>query len=362
MDTMFPTFRRLIGTRWPFTAYWPRRTTGAQQRSLLRLIVTATEENLPLSELIEAWAADESGAQSKRLHRLAKLLRDGTRLPDAIEEVRGVLGDEDILAIRFGTQSGTLAATIRDTLDQPEPAFVYGSSRLRKSFVYLCVLTVVAIVIVTFLMIKIIPALRQIFREFDVSTPASLEWSVYLANIVADYWYLFVLAIVALWLLVFSSGPGRRLRLSISSRLFRPLRELRMAGVLQKLSVATQAGRPIPGALSTLARYHFDPALRHQLLIVRNEMEHGAEIWPSMGKLGLLSPPEVRVLETAERVGNRPWVLNQLALVKKRRTMRRFAHWSELALPAVTILVGGFVLLQALSVFESLIHILYSLL
>jgi type II secretory pathway component PulF len=362
MDTLFPTFQRLFGTLMPFTPYWPWRATRAQQRSLLRLIATATEQNLPLSRLIDVWAADESGTQQNRLYRLARLLKEGRPLPDAIEEVRGVLGDEDILAIRFGAQSGTLAATIRDTLDQTDPALALGSSRFRKSLVYLGLLTVVAIAVVTFLMIKIIPALRQIFREFDISAPISLEWSVSLADTVADYWYLFALAVIALWFLVFSSGLGRRLRLSISSRLFRPLREMRIASVLQKLSVASRAGRPIAGALSTLARYHFDPTLRHQLLIVRNEMEHGAEIWQSMGKLGLLSPPEVRALDTAERVGNRPWVLNQLALLKKRSTERRLANWSELALPVIVILLGAFVLLQALSVFESLIHIVYSLL
>jgi type IV pilus assembly protein PilC len=362
MVTMFPTFRRLTGIRAPFAPFWPWRTTRAQQQSLLRLIVAATEEDLPLSRLIDAWANDESGMQSNRLRRLAALLRDGTPLPEAIEEVRGVLGDEDVLAIRFGIQSGTLAATIRDTLDQPEAALGYGSPRFRKSIVYLCVVAVVAFAIVTFLMIKIVPDLRKIFQEFGISPPASLEWSVYLANMVADYWYLFVLAIIALWLLTLSSGPGRQLRLRMYSRLFRPLRELRMADVLQKLSVATQAGRPMAGALSTLARYHFDPTLRHQLLVVRNEMEQGADIWQSMGELGLLSVPEVRALETAERVGNRPWLLHQLAQVKKRRTARRFAHWSELALPIIIIALGAFVLLQALSVFESLLQIVYSLL
>jgi type II secretory pathway component PulF len=110
-----------------------------------------------------------------------------------------------------------------------------------------------------------------------------------------------------------------------------------------------------------LARYHFDPGLRNQLLFLRNEMEQGAEVWQSMAKLGLLSGPEVRALETAERVGNRPWVLNQLALLKKRRTMRRLAHWSEVVLPLVIVLMGGFVLFQALGVFRSLIDLVFSL-
>jgi type II secretory pathway component PulF len=140
------------------------------------------------------------------------------------------------------------------------------------------------------------------------------------------------------------------------------MRDLRIADVLQKLGVAIRAGRPLEGALSTLARYHFDPVLRHQLLFIRNELEQGANIWQSMRNVGLLNPQEMRVLESSERVGNRPWVLNQLAQLKKRRTTRRLANWSQLALPLVIILLGGFVLLQALSMFQSLFRIVYSLL
>jgi type IV pilus assembly protein PilC len=227
--------------------------------------------------------------------------------------------------------------------------------------VYVSLLVLIAAIIVTFLQIKIVPEMAKIFQEFDLEEPDSLKWSRGFANVLVNYWYLFVLAIIGLFWLAFSSQSGRRLRLAMLGRLFRPLRERYTADVLQKLSIASQAGRPITGALSTLARYHFDPATRHKLLFVRNEMEQGADVWQSMSSIDLLSPPEARVLETADRVGNRPWVLKQLALLRKRRTNRRLSQLSELALPVVVLLMGAFVLFQALGVFGPLVHIIYSL-
>jgi type II secretory pathway component PulF len=362
VDTWFPTFRRILGFRFPSYGWWPWRTTWGQRRSLLRLIVAATEENLQLSPLIGAWAADENGRQRQRLYRLAELLQAGTPLPDAVEEVRGVLGDEEILAVRFGMQSGTLAASIRDLLNRPNSALLVRKPRWRKSLIYLCVLAVISFFIVAFSQIKIVPQLNSIFSEFDIAPPESLKWNIHFADIFTKYWLLFALAIIAMCWLVFSSWPGRQLRRGMLGRFVRPLRELRMADVLQKLSVATQAGRPIAGSISTLARYHFDPMLRRQLLFIRNEMEQGADPWQSMVKVGLLSPPEARLLETSERVGNRSWVLHQLALLKSRTTTRRLAHWSEFAVPAVTILMGAFVLFQALGMFSSLSHIINSVL
>ena len=356
MNDWFPTFRRSLALLQPWRANW------AQQQSLLRLILVATEENLALSPLISAWAADESGNQRYRLYRLADLLRSGTPLPDAVEEVHDVLSDEDILAIRFGSQSGALAASMRARLDEPSPASAGISPRLRKLLYYVCMVVFIGLIIVTFLQIKIVPEFNKIIQEFSIPTPEPLKWTTAFAYFAVNYWYFFIFAIIGLFWLAFLPWPGRSMRRAVLSRLFRPLRELYTADVLEKLGVAIQAGRPLAGAVSTLARYHFDPTLRHQLLFIRNEMEQGSDVWQSMATIGLLNSPEVRVLETAGRVGNRPWALKQIALVKKRRTMQRFARWAELVLPAVVLLLGGFVLFQALGVFGPLVNIIHSLL
>ncbi len=292
MDNWFPNFRRWMTTQFhvPFPSLWRRRATWAQQKSLLRLIVAATEENLPLSPLVAAWAKDEPYSQRRRLDRLADLLRAGTPLPDAVEEVRGVLGDEDMLAVRFGAQSGTLAAAMRERLNEPGPMASNISPRMRQTMFYLTAMLVLGSIIVAFFEIKIMPAFNKIAQDFDMPVPKTLEWSVRFSDFVANYWYVYLLAVIALCWLAFSSWPGRRLRRAILTRVIRPLRVLHTADVLEKLGVAIDAGRPVSGALSTLARYHFDPTLRHQLLYIRNEVEQGVDVWRSMAAIGLLSP------------------------------------------------------------------------
>lgn len=352
MSRWFPTFRSYLQP-------WP--STSTQHRALVRLLAVATEENLPASPLIVALAEDESGGQHRRLMRLAKLLYDGVPLADAVEQVAGVLGEEDVLAIRFGSQSGTLAASLRERLSAGDVVTERISPRLRKTYIYLVALSVVSAFIVTFLAIKILPELNKIMEEFKIDDPPVLVWSRVFVNLMEDYWYLFVLGLLAgLWL-IFLPWPGRQFRRQLLGPLYRPFRELHFADVLDKLSVAVTAGRPLAGAISTLARYHFDPVLRSRLLFVRNEMEQGAGAWESMQAVGLLSQPETRALETAEVVGNRAWVLQQLAQVKKRRTSARLSRLADLMLPAMILLIGAFVLFQALSVFMPLVHILEGL-
>jgi type II secretory pathway component PulF len=362
MDPSLPTLRRLSNTHPSFASWWPWYTTFSQRQSLLRLIAVATEENLPLHPLMEAWATDERGVQIRRLRRLVHLLKEGTPLAGAIEQVPGILREEDVLAIRFGAQSGTLSATIRAMLNESESTMRSSLHPLPKTVIYSVTVLIVIVCIVAFICIKILPAFIKITQDFSMEPPAVLQSFVRITSAFVISWWVGAAGMLILLWSAISVRPGRFVRHTILGRLFRPIGELRFADVLQKLSIATGAGRPIPSALSTLARYHYDPTIRHKLLFVRNEVEQGADAWQSMATVGLLTQSEMHVLTTAEKVGNRSWALKQLALGKRRRMMRRAERIWELLLPAVVIAMGGFVLFCALTLFVPLTQLINSLL
>jgi type II secretory pathway component PulF len=361
MNSQFPTFQKLLSGQPIFTSLWPRMTTAAQRRSLLRLIAVSVEENLPLAPLLKAWAADERGVHQRRLKRLLRLLDKGVPLPNAVESIRGLLRDDDVLAIRFDFQSGTRAAAIRQRLESPNPSSSVSFQRVRDTLIYFMLVAVIGTLLITFHMIWIAPQIEAILTDFALPVPEVFHWSVRVAKFCAQYWFVFALVLCFIIACFFSPYPGRWLRRSVFGRFVFPLRERGAADVLEKLAISSATGRPISGALSTLARYHFDPVLRNKLLFVRNELEQGAGLWPSMAAVKLLSPPEERLLETAERVGNRPWVLTQLADLKHRQSRRRLERLSQLLMPAFVFLLGVVVLFQALALFMPLITLLNSL-
>jgi type II secretory pathway component PulF len=358
MADWFPTLRPFAASPGSFRGWWPWFTTAGQRQDLLRLLIVATEENLPLAPLVEQWADDERGIQRWRLSKLAKMLRQGRPLADAVEAVPRVLREEDVLALRFDAQSGTRTAATSKLLVGP-PA---GTPRARRAIVYLSIFVPIAIFVIGFTQLKIVPVLGRIFQEFGIQPPPVLDWSVSRGGLLFSLWWLAALAVIAVlhWLL--ATRSGRPARHALFGRLIRPWHQVRSADVLQKIGIAVAAGRPISGALSTLARYHFDPAIRHELLFVRNEVEQGAEVWPSMAAVKMLSAAEVDLLRSAERMGNQPWVLEQLVEAKKRRTSQRLARLGELAVPAVVFLISGLVVFQALTVFHPLTRIIAELL
>jgi type II secretory pathway component PulF len=205
-----------------------------------------------------------------------------------------------------------------------------------------------------------VPEFRAIFDEFQLELPAVTEAFVRMIGIFENYAWLLILALLVGLLSFVFARPGRFARREMA-RFVGPVRARRTAGLLRLIAIASNAGRPIAGALSTLARYHFDPTLRNKLLFVRNEMEQGADLWQSMSAVDLITDADVRALDLAERLDNRSWVLTQLAHAKNRRAMRRLDHLSQLVLPALVLLIGLFVLFQALALFAPLTNMIRGL-
>jgi type IV pilus assembly protein PilC len=362
MSDRFPTFRRwlydFLALEFPSLRVFPRWTTRWQQISVLRLLAVAIEERLPVADVLRAWAVDQQDPQRRRVRRLAESIDAGAPLVEALEQSPGVVSDDDLLALRVGAQSGTLTASLKAVVERAE--FVErerGISR-GKLTAYVMAFAAYAFAIVSFLQIKIVPAFLAILEDFQVQAPEILQSAISFARLFERYWWAPVLLIAgAAW--AGSSPTARRfLRDRIATRWFRPLRTLRSAQVLECLGVASAAGRPMAGALSTLARHHYDPSTRQKLLFARNETEHGVDAWDSLNLAGVITQADVRAIVTAEHVGNRSWTLGQLAETKRRRTYRFLAACRQLLLPAVVVTLGAFVLFQALAIFVPLVDII----
>jgi type II secretory pathway component PulF len=360
MDSHFPTFHRLFREGFPSLFGWPWYTTAAQSRGLLRVIAVGIEEKLPLVPLLQAWTEDEQGIQQKRLRRLVRLMNAGATVADAVEQVPGILRDEDILALRFDAQSGTVTTAVREVLDDPINNAPEHLSRSRSTSLYLGTVLILGCPIVTFIAIRIMPMFQVIISEFGMHPPAVTQLFLQWTGLFANYAWLLILALLVGILSFVFTRRGRVARRGIA-RFVVPSRARRTAGLLRMIAIASNAGRPIAGALSTLARYHFDPALRNKLLFVRNEMEQGANLWQSLGAVEVITDADVRALNLGERLGNRSWVLTQLAYAKNRRAMRRLDHISQLVLPAIVLLLGLFVLFQAMAVLMPLSNLIRGL-
>jgi type II secretory pathway component PulF len=367
----FPTFGRLIRSLslgqllryspWKSTALWPADTLASKQHALLRILGVAATDRLEAAPLVAALATEHRGSYHRRLRRLARRMNAGMTLSDALEQTPGALSDEQALAVRFGEQSGTLPTTLAGLLNHPTPAELRVVGRLRQIGFYLLITAVIFLFIMSFFMIKIMPSFEAIFEDFSMDLPHLTTLMIRISVVLTDYWFFFALPVLLLVWLARSQASRRFFSRNISSRILRPIAQLRVANVLSLLSGSYRAGRPLSGAVSTLARYHFDPRLRHKLLFVRNEMEQGVDPWESMTTAKLLAPAEAQALTKATTSETRAWTMDRLADKKRGQVERRIDFYVSLLQPAITLLFAAVVLFVAVACMTPLIKMIEAL-
>lgn len=338
--------------------FGPRRTTPAQRRAVLRLVAVAVEQRVELAPLLEAWAREEWGGQPRRLRRLAATLRQGVPLPDAVERHPGVLGDEDTLLVRFGAESGTLVDSAKARLQEPFDPAETGQTGLRHVARYAVMLLLVLTPIVLFIQVYLLPSMQAIWSEFSLEAPtAAMSTSSFIAGVVFKlFTFLVVLFAVAMVCRLFG-WPGRWLKRAVAPRVFSPLRTQRLGGVLRLLSDAALAGRPMAGAISTLARYHYDPAIRRKLLFVRNEVALGVDPWTASEEARLITASESAAATAAVQPGVLGWTLKTLGDQRCRGSERTLRRLAAVLFPLVIFLFGAFVLSQTLGLFVPLVQL-----
>ena len=99
----------------------------------------------------------------------------------------------------------------------------------------------------------IAPTFEEMFEEFGLSLPILLQGLIGTTGVIAEFLPLFVLIAVILFAACWLFKPLRVLHRWIASRIFPSVAQLRRSELLRTLAQSVESGRPVPGAISTLA-------------------------------------------------------------------------------------------------------------
>jgi len=348
-------------SKWRVATWWPNERTSDVQRSLLRMLAVAHQERLELSTLLQNFADEHRGFRRFRLQRLAKRVSAGTPIVDALEQTPDVLRDQDVLALRFASQSGILSNTYQDLLAAPETDRRLAKAAIIRVMLYAAAMTLAIALIASYLGNSVAPMMMQMAKEFGITVPPSIHTQKLIGSWLSDFALLWIL-VAGLFLFAFASGRVQRFfrrrfsdwraRLGLSSR---------SAELLQLLSLAADAGRPISGSLSTLGRYHFDKLVRQRLLFIRNEVEQGAEAWDCLREARFITANEADAIRQCSDGKSQAWLLRQLAIARDTTTTTRYQRIAAWGQPIVVLIGAAVVSLLSIGHFQFISQMLNEL-
>jgi general secretion pathway protein F len=296
---------------------------AAERRALLWALAVAAEKGIPLEQAARAFADERSVQIGMRSARLADLLEQGIALPTALSMSRNPLPADALLAARLGAESGRMGEALRMSLDYGDH-FEAVLRDVAAKYCYLLGIVATALVIVSFTMLRIVPVFTKMFEEFELELPRLTILMVAVSEFFVVYWWFIVP--LALFPLLALLAAGVTFYLG-SSRYELPLLQriwLRCDSslVMRALAVSVRQQQDLAAAVYRLSRQYPRNSIGRRLAKASQQIDNGQSWTEALQRVGLIRIADRAVLESAQRVGNLAWALDEMA----DSTLRRFAY------------------------------------
>ncbi len=332
-------------------AVWTRQLAG---------LVSAS---LPLERALTA-LSDE--AEDPRQRNLVAALRAevnaGSGFAKALAQYPREFSAIYVAVIGAGENSGNLGLVLeRLADDMAEQQLLKG--RLIGAALYPGIVTLVAILIVTFLVAYVVPQVANVFAGTKQSLPTLTVLMLATSALVRDYglWVLagLLLAAVALRQALRTEAVRERfdatfLTLPLIGRLARGYNAARFANTLAMLAAA---GVPILKALQSAAETLNNRAMRADALAALVLVREGAPIASALGRHKRFPPMLTMFARLGEQTGQLPLMLQRVAVQLSADVQRRAMQLATILEPLLIVAMGLVVMLIVLAVLLPIIQL-----
>ncbi len=350
--------------------------TGGGMRSLSRKVFSASSQaiwtrqlaglvasGLPLERALTALAEEaEDNRQRELVSHLRSEVNAGSSFARSLATAPREFDEVYRAVVAAGEQSGALGAVLTRLADDLEARQAL-RGKLLGAMAYPAIVSLIALVIVTFLVTYVVPQVAAVFTSTKRALPLLTTVMIGLSAFVRTWGWLLLLGVVgAIVGFVFARRePHFRertdaalLRMPVLGRLARGYNAARFAGTLAMLAAA---GVPILKALQAAAETLGNRAMRADALDALTQVREGAPLAAALaGKKrfpGLLA----MFARLGEQTGQLPAMLERAATQLGAEVQRRAITLATVLEPLLIVAMGGVVMLIVLSVLLPIIQL-----
>ena len=346
------------------TVIWESRIfSGSALAVWTRQLAGLVGAGLPLERALSALAEE---AETPRQRDLVSALRSevnaGAPFAKALGQHPREFSNIYIAVIGAGEQSGHLGGVL-ERLAEDLQAQQELRGKLLAAGLYPAIVSLVALVIVLFLLAYVVPQVAQVFSSGQRSLPFLTSAMLALSQAVQSYWVFALVFIVTAGLLgrLALQQPAVRLRfdaawlqLPLVGRLARGYNAARFASTLAMLAMA---GVPILKALQAAADTLSNAALRHDAQDALVLVREGAPLASALAQHPRFPRLLVMFSRLGEQTGTLPAMLQSAANQLSAEVQRRALQLATVLEPLLIVLMGGMVMLIVLSVMLPIIQL-----
>lgn len=330
----------------------------AVQAALAEEMATMLRVRLPVLDMLRLLAQGAERADARaRLARVARLVAEGTALPDAFAQAGPRVAPVFLALLRAGEASTTLPeqlAELARLLRRQDQV----RSQVATALIYPAILLAAALAVGLIVALTLAPALAPIFADQGRPPPAAVAAFLLIGDLITTRWP---------WLLAGLAGAGfagyvvvraAGSRIALTLPVFGDLsRDAALLTLLRSLALLLRAGRPLATSLRAVAGFDRTAPFAATALAAAAELENGGRAHVALTANRRL-PPMVRDLfRVGEEANSLVLVLDSLAATQADRLERRSRRLLQLLTPVLTLLIGTMIGVLVYSIMDAVFAI-----
>src|SRR5262245_9132678 len=265
--------------------------------------------------------------------------------------------------IRAGEAGGALEVILRRLAEFKEKSQSL-ARRVKGALVYPIVVITVAVAILSFIMIFIIPKFEKIFLEFKMKLPYLTELLISISRGFVKYWYIIPvvpIAIVVTFKLIRLNRSGAyildkiKLKIPVMGMI---VEKTIVARTMRTLGTLIASGVPILEALSIVRETAMNAVFEEMFQRVYESIREGETIAHPMKECRLVDDMVVNMIDVGEETGDLDTMLNKVADVYEEEVDVLVESLISLLEPLMIVVLGFIVGTIVIALFMPLLELL----
>jgi type IV pilus assembly protein PilC len=327
-----------------------------------RTFSTMVDAGLPLIQCLDILAQQtENKAFAKTVKVVKTDVEAGSTFANALRKHPKVFDKLFCNMVEAGEAGGIL-----DTIMQRLAVYMEKSMALRRkvkgAMIYPAAVITIAVSVVSFLMVYVIPTFAEIFLGLGTTLPMPTQIVINISKWMQANFLTLLAGVIVLGVLLryfYKTEFGRRFldRMLLRAPVFGPLfRKIAVARFTRTLGTLISSGVPILDGLEITARTAGNKIVEEAVMKTRTSISEGRTISEPLSETDVFPPMVVQMISVGEQTGALDQMLGKIADFYDDEVDQAVSNMTQLIEPAMIailgVLIGGIVIAMYLPMFK----------
>lgn len=274
-----------------------------------RQLASMIESGMTVDESLQSVAKQTRKDKVKEVVlQVRSRVLEGLELAQAMSEHPKAFNSMYRAMVRAGEKSGFLGPVLIRLAEYTETS-QHTQQKIKAAMVYPCVLLLATIAIVSFLMVKIVPQMAQVFERGEQALPATTQFLISTSYFLQHFWYVIIGVVILLgilWTQWLKKPANRRrwhqqlLKMPIVKHVVTEANTARFAATLGML---LDSSIPLLEGLTISSQVITNDVIKQSAEVVTNSVKEGGSLHKAMEQQQVFPPLLVQMASSGERNG-----------------------------------------------------------